>query len=108
MRAAWVGSVPAITLTLIPRLRSTTVAPRPFTLISVNLVIANVLLFFFCRTLRPPAGNASVKFFVRSANVDMKFVVAYFADDVAAEQVATPFASDVSIHETDFAAGIKS
>jgi hypothetical protein len=57
--------------------------------------------------LRTPARDPAVKFVVGSADVDVDFIVAHFAHDVAAEQVASEFSSGVPIHEANFAAGVE-
>jgi hypothetical protein len=46
IRLAWVGSIPIVTLTVMPGLSAAMVALCPFTVISVNCVIVNALVVF--------------------------------------------------------------
>ena len=57
------------------------------------------------RRLRPPAGNAAVKFLIRCADVDLQMLVADAAGDVAAKLIAAEPAARVSEIEAHFATG---
>ena len=60
MRLSFVESVPTVILAVIPGFRSAIVALRPFTLISVNCVMANVLLALFSVTVTLFAVTAEI------------------------------------------------
>lgn len=59
----------------------------------------------FARLSRTRAREMPVKFLIRSADVDLHFVVADAAYDVASEFVAAEFSARVTVHEADFTTG---
>ncbi len=81
IRLAFVGSVPRVMLTDIPGCRSASFARCPFTVISVNWVIANVFITLSSRiviesalTLEMTVGRCwgSLGFFPASAGADVR------------------------------------
>src|SRR3954471_7126522 len=95
MRLSFVGSVLNVTLTIMPGCRSERRARWPFTLISVNCVIANVFITWFSEiviesgvTLEITVGccSGAFGFFLEPANAAAGMISATTAHRVATQR----------------------